>query len=279
MDRRAAPRRSVLKRDHELEVGSRAHYDDPTYYTHTYRSRIEDVAFYVEAAAEHVRDGGAILEYGVGNGRVALPLARHGFAVTGVDHSAPMLADLRRRLAEEHADVRKRVRLVRGDMRRAKVGRRFPLVICPFNAALHLYERADVEAFFARVRAHLAPGGRFLVDLSVPIARDLARDPARAYGAPSFTYPGEGRVKYLEHFDYDPARQVLFISMHFTPIADPSRAFWVPLAHRQFYPREWEALLHYNGFEAVNAWGDFQRGPLTRDSDVMIWEARARRRG
>lgn len=296
MDRRPAPRRPLLSRrqprrfskspapepvDHELEVGSRAHYDDPAFYTDNYRTRIEDVAFYVSAALEHARGrgrSGTILEYGAGNGRVTLPLARHGFEVTAVDLSEPMLADLRRRLAAEPAEVRARVHPRQADMRALALRRRFDLVICPFNTALHLYTRRDVERFLARVRAHLAPGGTFVVDLSMPIARDLARDPARAYKAPPFVYPGEGKVRYEEHFDYDPIRQVLFVSMSFTPVAAPERAFVTPLTHRQFYPREWEALLHYNGFDVVATWGDFERGPLVPASDVMIWEARARRR-
>jgi hypothetical protein len=44
-----------------------------------------------------------------------------------------------------------------------------------------------------------------------------------------------------------------------------------PLAHRQFFPQEWEALLHYNGLRVLRVEGDFQGGPLTRESDVMIW--------
>jgi hypothetical protein len=47
-----------------------------------------------------------------------------------------------------------------------------------------------------------------------------------------------------------------------------------PLSHRQFFPREWEALLYYNGFVVQRVDGDFQGGPLTPDSDVMIWHAR-----
>ena len=50
-----------------------------------------------------------------------------------------------------------------------------------------------------------------------------------------------------------------------------------PLAHRQFFPQEWEALLHYNGFAVDKVEGDFHGGPLDRTSDVMVWHARARR--
>src|SRR5580704_2364577 len=109
---RRAPRKP--RRDRELEVGSLAHYEDPDYYTSLYRRRIDDVQFYVGLAQ---RQGGPVLEYGVGNGRIALPIARHGVPVVGVDHSAAMLRDLRERLAAEPSDVRAGVRARSGDMR------------------------------------------------------------------------------------------------------------------------------------------------------------------
>jgi SAM-dependent methyltransferase len=264
-----------VKRDRELEAGSHAHYQDPAYYTATYARRIDDVAYYVALAR---RTRGPVLEYGIGNGRIALPIARHGVEVVGVDHSGPMLADLRRRLAAEPAEVRPRVTVVRGDMRGVRLRRRFPLVVATFNTVLHLYTRRDVERFLARVRDHLAPGGRFVVDLSMPPLEDLARDPARPYHAPRFRHPTAGLVvKNREHFDYDPARQVLFVAMEFEPVADPGAAWTTPLAHRQFFPQEWEALLHYNGLDVVRVEGDFHGGPITRESDVMVWTARAAR--
>lgn len=262
--------------DHELVAGSHAHYEDPAYYTSTYRRRIDDVQFYVSLA---VNNGGEMLEYGVGNGRVALPVARHGVRVTGVDHSESMLKDLRERIAKEAPSIQRRITLRRGDMRTATLGKKFSLVTCPFNAALHLYTRQDVERFFARVRAHLSPRGRFVVDLSVPSADDLTRDPKKAYTAPAFHYPGVGKVRYTEHFDYDSVRQVLFVSMEFKPFDRKIPEFSTPLAHRQFYPREWEALLHYNGLEPVEVHGDFQNGPLTNKSDVMVWHAKLRKNG
>jgi SAM-dependent methyltransferase len=264
----------LRRRDRELEAGSRAHYEDAAYYTSTYARRIDDVAHYVALAG---RLGGPVLEYGVGNGRIALPMARHGVHVVGVDWSGPMLADARARLKREPPDVRRRVRLVRGDMRRVRLVERFPLVVCTFNTALHLYTRPDVERFLARVRAHLLPRGRFVVDLSLPSLENLLRDPGRPYHAPRFRHPTAGLlVKNRERFDYDALRQVLFVSMEFEPVGHPESTWVTPLAHRQFFPQEWEALLHYNGFEAERVEGDFQGGPLTPDSDVMVWHARKR---
>ncbi len=265
-----------MRPDRELQAGARAHYEDPAYYTATYRRRIDDVQFYVDLAVKH---GGPVLEYGVGNGRVALVLARHGLRVAGIDHSRAMLADLRARLAREAPEVRRRVTLRHGDMRTTRLGASFPLVICPFNAALHLYERRDVESFLASVRAHLTPRGLLAFDIAMPRPEDLARDPLRPFHAPRFRHPTTGELVHnREYFDYDPARQILFMSMEFEPVGHPRRAWTTPLAHRQFFPQEMAALLHYNGFRVVKLSGDFYGGALDRTSDVMVWLVRARRR-
>jgi SAM-dependent methyltransferase len=282
--------------DAELEAGARAHFEDPLYYSQTYDWRADDAVYYCAIA-----DGrGPVLEHGIGNGRIALPLARAGTEVAGIDHSRPMLEHLRARLKAEPGAVRRRVKLHEGDIRSIRLDRKFALCIAPFNVALHLYTREDVEQWLARIRAHLVPGGELVFDISMPIVEDLARDPSVAYPVPPFDHPTAGRVRYREHFDYDRVRQILFVSMFFEPApARSARAgatarrgaknrptkqeFMTPLAHRQFYPREMEALLHYNGFEVTALYGDFKRGPLVQRSDVMVWHARpraaARRRG
>lgn len=261
------------QRDRELEVGASAHYDDPAYYGSTYKGRVADVSYYVDLGR---KIGGPVLEIGTGNGRIALPMARHGVEVVGLDASRPMLDDFARRLRNEPPEVRRLITLVRGDMRKKKLGRRFPLVVCTFNTVLHLFTRPDVEAFLARVKEHLTPNGLFVVDLSTPQPIDLARDPHAWHGAPPFRHPTAGRVRYKELFEYDPARQVLFVTMKFTPV-DGAPEWVTPLAHRQFFPAEWESLLHYNGFDAVDVQGDFAGGPLDAASDVMIWHARVRK--
>ena len=153
----------------------------------------------------------------------------------------------------------------------------------PFNAFLHLYTRQDVEQFLARVRAHLAPRGNFVFDVSMPEPAELARDPARAYHTPRFRYPSEDGstetlVRYSERFDYDKLRQLLFVAMEFVPV-NGGEAWMTPLAHRQFYPQELEALLHYNGFEMTSLTGDFEGSPVTKDSVTLLVHARARGSG
>jgi SAM-dependent methyltransferase len=265
-----SPRRRRV--DPELVAGSSAHYEDAAYYDQTYRERTSDVAYYV-ACARRLGKGG-VLEVGAGSGRITLPMARAGVSVVAMDLSATMLSALRDKLRAELPEVRARVEVVRGDMRQKKLGRRFSLIICPFNTFLHLYTRRDVERFLARVREHLLPRGELCFDLSLPDAEELARDPARPHFAPRFRYPGVGVVRYREHFDYDALRQVLFVSMEFMPKS--GAASWVtPLCHRQFFPQELEALLHYNGFRIARAIGDW-RGPPTSDTSTLVLHCRVR---
>jgi hypothetical protein len=180
-------------------------------------------------------------------------------------------------MRREPPDVASRIHLRRGDMRRLQLGRRFPLVICPFNAFLHLYTRSDVEAFLARAREHLTARGELVFDVSMPEPAELSRDPARAYASPRFRYPGEraGLVRYAERFDYDKLRQVLFVSMEFSP-ATGGEPWMTPLAHRQFYPQELEALLHYNGFRIAALRGDFSGAAATNEASTLVLHCRRR---
>lgn len=248
------------------DAGARAFYEDAAYYTKTYAKRGDDVAYYVRQARIF---GGPILEYGIGNGRVAIPIARAGFSVVGVDLSKPMLTSLSKRLKAEPAAVQKRVRAVHGDMRSVKLRRRFPLIIAPFNAILHLYRRSEVEAFLARVRAHLLPGGRFVFDYSMPRVAELARDPKRRYRAPRLRHPETGELlRYSEQFEYDPLRQLLLVRVEFTP--ERGAAWTVPLTHRQFFPLELAALLHHGGFDSAVWTADFRDLPPDREVDSLV---------
>jgi SAM-dependent methyltransferase len=252
--------------------GAEEHYAHPKYYERAYRGRDADVDFYATLAAV---SGGPVLEYGVGTGRVALPIARAGIALCGVDRSQPMLAELRVRLQKE-PELRPLLSLRRGDMRTLRLARRFALVTAPFNAVLHLYTRRDVERFLARVHAHLAPGGEFVFDYSMPRTADLAPNPERWYGGSRLVHPELGQtVRYAERFHYAPLTQVLSTFMRFTG-SDEAHSAETLLTHRQFFPQELEALLHYNGFDS--RWSaDFLDRPPDSRTDTLVVHCRPRR--
>lgn len=259
-----------------LRFGTEAHYVDADLYDRNYRRRRYDVRFYESIADEF---GGPILELGAGSGRVSLALARRGHEVVAVDRMEPMLDRLRQGLAREPADVRARVGVVRGDLLSLRRKDRFKLVIAPFNVFMHLYSRRDVERALATCRVHLAARGRLVFDVLMPELRAFVRDPMRTYRSRPITDSSGRKWSYAEQFHYDDETQIQMVTAVLSALDDPSEVRVLPLAHRQFYPQELEALLHYNGFDVLNRWGDFERGPIRSgcESQVIVARTRARK--
>jgi SAM-dependent methyltransferase len=259
-----------------LREGAEALYRDPQLFDQLYRRRRQDVAFYVRMAE---RFGGPVLELGVGTGRVAIAIARAGHQLVGVDAMPAMLAQARRQLAQLPAAVAARVQLVRGDLRRVQLRRRFGLVIAPFNTFMHLYGRDDLERALAACRRHLAPRGRLVLDVMMPDLRALVQDPERLYRCPPLRDPRDGgRYDVLEASHYDPVTQIRSVTMLLGRRDRLEQRSAIPLVQRQLFPAELEALLHYNGFAIEQRWGDFDESPLGPDSRTQIVVARARGR-
>ncbi len=262
------------RRDPRVRVGADAHYRDALYYEHAYRRRRHDVRFYADLAEAR---GGPVLELGAGAGRVTLEIARRGVSVVAVERVTEMRSLARERLSTQPARVRERVELRRGDLRSVRLGRRFPLVIAPFNVFNHLYDRGDWERALATVHAHLSRRGRLVFDVLLPDPAELARDPGRTWRGRPVLHPADGhRYRYGESFEWDPATQIELITMQFEDVSDPSNFFVVPLAQRHVFPAELEALLHYNGFALESVVGDFDGTALRADSESQIVTARRR---
>ena len=112
-------------------------------YVHDY-----DVPFWLSLAQ---REGGPVIEWGAGTGRIAIPLAEKGFDVTAVEVSEGMVGRGRIKAAP--------LEWVCGDMRSAKLNRKYRLAVCAFNSFLCLTSLEDALAFLGNAREHLEPGG------------------------------------------------------------------------------------------------------------------------
>jgi SAM-dependent methyltransferase len=124
---------------------------------------ISDTEGTVEAVTR-LAGGDAVLELGVGTGRIALPLAAAGLEVHGVDASPAMLARLRAKPGGEAVAV------TIGDFADARVPRPdgFAVVLVAFNTLFNLPTAAAQRRCFVTAAAHLRPGGAFVVEAFVP---------------------------------------------------------------------------------------------------------------
>src|SRR6478752_5323074 len=112
---------------------------------------------------------GPALELAIGTGRIALPLARRGVRVHGIELSAAMAARLKEKPGGDAIGV------TIGDMATTRVDGTFSLVYLVFNTIGNLTTQAQQVACFRNAAAHLAPGGCFVIEVGVP---DLQRLPA-----------------------------------------------------------------------------------------------------
>ncbi len=122
----------------------------------------DDLAFYKGLALQR---GGSALELGVGTARVAIPLARAGVGVVGIDNSEYMLEVAREKLAKEPQSVRERVTLKRFDMRSFELQQTFRLIYIPASTFDHCVTAQDQERCLNRIHTHLEDEGRFAFDI------------------------------------------------------------------------------------------------------------------
>jgi SAM-dependent methyltransferase len=257
-----------------LIEGTIAHYASAEHYDRIYRRQRADIGFYLEEVRQQGRR--RILELGCGSGRITLALARAGLQVVGVDLSPPMLRAARAKLATQSKTVQQRVELHQADIRTLHFEEQFDAIIGPFNVLQHLYSQNDLERCLSAVRHHLQPkAGRFIFDVLLPDVQALARNPEKRYKLGQMYHPfRHKKVAYQESFDYDPLSQVLYVTMYFIDEEEPQHSLIMPLCHRQFFPAEMKALLHYNGFEVLKVFGGFAHEPLGADSESQIYLCR-----
>jgi SAM-dependent methyltransferase len=219
-------------------------------------SVVEDVAFYVDEAKSC---DGPVVELAVGTGRVAVPIARAGRSVIGVDLSESMLA-VARAFSEEHG-VASLVDLRVGDLCEPPIDERVPLVICPFRSLLHMRDEAEKLRALRSAHALLEPGGRLVFDVFAPSSEDISA----TNGLWLEREPG-----IFERADWDENSRTLRLSVRSGGAAAAMELHWLSAL-------EWRRLIDEAGFDVAALYGWFDRRPFTGGED-MIWICRRRER-
>jgi SAM-dependent methyltransferase len=200
---------------------------------------------------------GRALELGIGTGRIALPLARRGVPVHGIELSRAMVARLRAKPGGEDIGV------TIGDFATTTVDGTFSVAYLVFNTILNLTTQAAQVACFRNVAAHLEPGGCFVIEVGVPALQSLPPgETLRAF------HVSETRWGIDE---YDVVRQGL-TSHHFEIVDGRLERLSIPF--RFAWPAELDLMAELAGMSLRERWSGWQREPFTSDSHkhVSVWE-------
>jgi SAM-dependent methyltransferase len=199
---------------------------------------------------------GRALELGIGTGRIALPLARRGVPVHGLELSRAMAARLRAKPGGEDIGV------TIGDFATATADGTFSLAYLVFNTIMNLTTQAEQVACFRNAAAHLEPGGCFLVEVIVP---DLQRLPPGETVRPF--HVSETRWGFDE---YDVASQGL-VSHHLELVEGRAERSSIPF--RYVWPAELDLMAELAGLTLRDRWGGWRREPFASDSrrHVSVW--------
>jgi SAM-dependent methyltransferase len=210
----------------------------------------------VDLLAE-IAGGGRALELGIGTGRIALPLARRGVPVHGIELSQAMVARLRAKPGGEEIGV------TIGDFATTTVDGTFSVAYLVFNTIMNLTTQASQVACFRNVAAHLEPGGCFVIEVGVPGLRRLP--PGETIHA---FHVSETRWGIDE---YDVVNQGL-TSHHFEIVDGRAERFSVPF--RYAWPSELDLMAQLAGMRLRDRSGGWKREPFTSESGkhISVWE-------
>ena len=237
-------------------------YYDGRHYDRRTQSITRDIPFWEKQAQRY---GDPILEIGCGTGRIAIPLARAGFCLTGIDTAPSMLQTGKWKAGAEGV----RLTWVEADCRNFDLDREFNLVIYPACAMSNLLTRIDLESCFACLRKHMNQESRLIIDVHNPNLDILLRNPNKRYPRANYDDPdGKGTITMTETSSYNAASQINEVRFYYRMPDGSEVTEKLPL--RMFYPQELEALLKYNGFGVEQKYGDYDESPFESGSPMQI---------
>jgi SAM-dependent methyltransferase len=234
-----------MRQDDIWDVDAARDYDTPG--TGMFAPELLDPA--VDFLARLAGDGRA-LEFAIGTGRIAMPLAERGVPVAGIELSGPMIERLRTKASQDAIPV------IAGDMASAVAPGEFTLVYLVYNAISNLLTQREQVACFRNAARHLQAGGRFVIELWVPELRKLppGQEATVWHSEPGYigldTYDVLDQRVVSHHFRFDDSKQ--------------ARLFRSP--HRYIWPAELDLMAQLGGFDLESRHADWSGSEFTADS-------------
>ena len=246
-------------------------FDDPPNYDLEEGERsAQRIEYYCELARSV---GGPVLEIACGSRLVTIPIAAQGLDVTGVDLSRPMLEHACKKAQARQLNIR----WVEADARSFDLGTKYKFIYLTGNAFQAFLLRADQEALLVTVKRHLAPNGIFAFETRNPSGHDLTDQPEEEFDQSYVSVEGH-QVSVYTTQRYDPLAQVMYWTS-FRRWNDGERDHnrETHIACRFTYPQELEALLHYNGFQVTQQYGNWDKQELSAFSPSIFSVCQAMR--
>lgn len=215
----------------------------------------DELSATVDLLAELAGDGMA-LEFAVGTGRVALPLSARGVTVKGIELSGAMASQLRQKKNGGSIET------IIGDMTTVRIEGAFSLVFLVYNTIDNLVTQAAQVACFENASAHLAPGGRFLVETLVP---PLQRLPV---GETKLAFDRSADHWGIDEFDVVTQQY----ASHHSWFGEGS-AQTVTVPFRYAWPAELDLMARIAGLELEHRWANWNKVPFTNTSEshISVW--------
>ncbi len=249
-------------------------YDDwAEIYDAVYADLTHDLAFYT-GLAETV--GGPVLELGCGTGRVSLAIAAKGIDVVGVDISPMMIEAAQAKAAERK--LTERCIFQTDDMTGVRLAGSYPLVIMPFRSFQSMLTVEEQKAALATAAAHLKDGGTLALDLFQPDVGQLGieHDETVPFHVRDVKQADGGTIVVWGQNGWDGVEQInsaRLIIEELDPKGVMVRRLYRDFDLRYTFRYEMQHLLELCGFEVDSVAGDFDGGPVTEESDDMVWVA------
>ncbi|MGC5325802.1 methyltransferase domain-containing protein [Brevibacillus sp. SYSU BS000544] len=248
-------------------------YQWADYYDITQRGVTGDIPFYLDVARGNQ---GEVLDLACGTGRITIPLAQEGIAVTGLDLSIEMLERAKRKA--EVAGVVDKINFVQGDMRTFDLQKKFSTIMIPFRSFLHLLYIQDQMKALGRIRQHLLPGGKLVMNVFVPKIDHLYEESEKMSLRGMYPLESGEQVAMWDYTIYDHFQQLSEVTRTYERISPDGIVQEKVVGRftlRYIFPSELHHLLRLNGFKVVQRYGSFEKAPFDQKSTELILVAEA----
>ncbi len=249
------------------------------YYDLEYKQRSQDIPFFLDMA-RRAGTKARILEVACGTGRVSQVLLEAGFNVTGLDISGKMLALAERKLLDSSEEIRERGRYVQGDMRDldATLGsEQFDLIFIAINSFQHLRTQADQIKCLQSIRKHVAPAGRFIMDVFNPEDKDsFASDGRMEYNGEVYNPLTDSNVHiFVSTLAYPATQKRVHHIFYDETFSDGTVKRTVNVFNlRYLYRFELQLLLERTGFSIEDLYGDYDFEEYGEGSSKLLYVCR-----